>query len=113
MTAPASLATWAGSRLSRRTAGFILLGITAIGLVIRLVAWGQPVLGDELSTLWIVREYDLTGNPARSLLGRRNQPSAVLRPRLVCLEAGFGTGAGSTPGLAGGSWRDSAQLPAR
>ena len=93
MTGTASLATWAGSRLSRRAAGFILLGITVIGLVIRLVAWGQPVLGDELSSLWIVREYDLSGTV------REVSSDAEISPPLYFVLAWFASKLGSAPEL--------------
>ena len=61
MKAGASLAELAEGRLTRRRAGLLLLVLTLIGLALRLVAWGHSLIGDELSTLWIVSSFDFSG----------------------------------------------------
>jgi 4-amino-4-deoxy-L-arabinose transferase-like glycosyltransferase len=79
--------------MSRRTTGLLLLAITLVGLAIRLIAWDQPVLGDELSTLWIVREFDLAGTI------REVSSDAEISPPLYFVLAWLASKLGSAPEL--------------
>ena len=79
--------------MTRRTAGLLLLAITAVGLAIRMIAWDQPVLGDELSTLWIVRHFDLAGTV------REVSSDAEISPPLYFVLAWLASKLGSAPEL--------------
>lgn len=93
MSAGASLAGLAEGRLTRRRAGLILLVVTLVGLALRLVVWNHSLLGDELSTLWIVREFGLTGT-----LGEVSS-DAEISPPLYFVLAWFATQLGTAPEL--------------
>ncbi len=79
--------------MTARAAGWALLLITAVGLAVRLLAWNQSMFGDELSTLWIVREFDLTGTV------REVSSDAEISPPLYFVLAWLASKLGSAPEL--------------
>ena len=93
MNPAASLAGLAEGRLTRRRAGLILLGLILLGLAFRLFAWGHSMIGDELSTLWIVREFGLSGTVSEV------SSDAEISPPLYFVLAWFATQLGSAPEL--------------
>jgi 4-amino-4-deoxy-L-arabinose transferase-like glycosyltransferase len=93
MSGSASLAGLAEGRLTRRRAGLILLAVTLVGLAFRLFAWGHSLIGDELSTLWIVREFGLSGTVGEV------SSDAEISPPLYFVLAWFATQLGSAPEL--------------
>lgn len=93
MNAGASLAGLAEGRLTRRLAGIVLLVLTLAGLAFRLVAWGHSLIGDELSTLWIVSSFDLTRVVSEV------SSDAEISPPLYFVLAWLATQLGSAPEL--------------
>lgn len=93
MNREVSLADRAGRGIGRRGAWLLLLGIFLVGLAFRLVAWGHSMVGDELSTLWIVREFDLAGTVGEV------SSDAEISPPLYFVLAWLASKLGSAPEL--------------
>ncbi|MGA7397608.1 MAG: glycosyltransferase family 39 protein [Solirubrobacterales bacterium] len=76
-----------------RKAALLLFLITLVGVVLRLIRYGEPVTGDELSTLWIVTNNGL-GGTVELVRG-----DAEITPPLSFILSWFAVQLGSAPEL--------------